>query len=405
MRPPPASTISARDPGRTLMLACRVIAGGALLLAAGAKLLEPSAFAEVVLYLTDGRLDGHLAAPALIAVETALGVGLLLGVALYAWAAVAALAIMTLALVVLLFDSGAPSCGCMGPLTPDIDARAEAGFGIVRNIGLALCAGTAARAPALRSTATGAPPARRVHAFTLVETLAVITVVGVLLTLLLPALAGAHERALRAEAAASARAVVQALLTYADDHHGAAPFLATPRRPELGFTLPGPHQPLRAGPLPYFRQDVWYLAALHGVYLDAHAVSAGVDTGLFAAPAPTDIPPARFLMTYACFAAPAFWRDDVPRGVRPAWFRPVPLHQARHPASKGLLLDTRLGPWGDDKAFEWNQRVTLATLDGAATERAYSERSDTISDPVTRPFGALPWYVLATRHGLNGRDF
>lgn len=68
----------------------------------------------------------------------------------------------------------------------------------------------------------------RIGAFTLIELLVVIAIIGILASLLLPALAGAQARAKRIKCASNLRQVGIAFRIFANDHDGRFPFRVSP---------------------------------------------------------------------------------------------------------------------------------------------------------------------------------
>ena len=62
---------------------------------------------------------------------------------------------------------------------------------------------------------------RSVHAFSLIELLVVILLVGVIAAIVLPALAKSRQKAMAAESLAYSRAIGAAFKQYANDHDGA----------------------------------------------------------------------------------------------------------------------------------------------------------------------------------------
>lgn len=102
-------------------------------------------------------------------------------------------------------------------------------------------------------------PQRNQSAFTLVELLVVIGIIGILASLLLPALAGAKMKSYTARCSSNVRQVVMAVMSYTGDNDGDTPGCAS--RNAYGFqnadwiywrTTPG-YPPLQSSPLaPYF---------------------------------------------------------------------------------------------------------------------------------------------------------
>src|SRR5438067_901284 len=68
-----------------------------------------------------------------------------------------------------------------------------------------------------------APPRRRRRAFTLVELLTVIGIIGILMALLLPALTGARRAAQATQCASNLRQLVAGMINYSTEYRGAFP--------------------------------------------------------------------------------------------------------------------------------------------------------------------------------------
>ena len=105
-------------------------------------------------------------------------------------------------------------------------------------------------------------PETRKRAFTLIELLVVISIIAILVSILLPALAKARELANRAVCMANIRGIIQSMTTYANSNDGVFPL--TPTGGNIGYQNP-PIFPFGTYPLPapYFRTpatavESWY---------------------------------------------------------------------------------------------------------------------------------------------------
>ena len=82
-------------------------------------------------------------------------------------------------------------------------------------------------APDLLNTAWPARNQKTRNAFTLIELLVVISIIAILISILLPALAKARELANRAVCMANIRGIIQSMLTYAQSNSGTFPVVTT----------------------------------------------------------------------------------------------------------------------------------------------------------------------------------
>ncbi len=89
-------------------------------------------------------------------------------------------------------------------------------------------------APLLAALAAPMKPARRKRAaFTLIELLVVISIIAILISILLPALAKARELANRAVCMANIRGVIQSMITYGQSNNNVFPLVETQTQPPL----------------------------------------------------------------------------------------------------------------------------------------------------------------------------
>ncbi len=80
------------------------------------------------------------------------------------------------------------------------------------------------------------------NAFTLIELLVVISIIAILISILLPALAKARELANRAVCMANIRGIVQSMVTYAQSNNGTFPVTASRQEPQVNwFNSPVPY--------------------------------------------------------------------------------------------------------------------------------------------------------------------
>lgn len=241
----------------------------------------------------------------------------------------------------------------------------------------------------------------RIHrAFTLVELLVVIVVVGILIALIGPHFSAARGQARFANALSTDRQVFLALRLYGEDHGERLPYLATAGSP-LG--------PLRfrdeAFPGSYFLGQTWHWASV--IVPDYFDPRRAIETDrarevLQELGFPDGVVRSHIFLTHCAFAAPAYWTPDQPPDDL-SLFRPTRWSEVRFPASKGLLLNTQLGAVSpqEDRTAGTQGVIAVGWADGSAKSIPFTLDSALI---VERPFGAIPWPVLSTRNGLAGRD-
>ncbi len=95
--------------------------------------------------------------------------------------------------------------------------------------------GLALEPSALRLRLAAASRLRRPSAFTLIELLVVISIIAILISILLPALAKARELANRAVCMANVRGIIQAMIMYSQNNNGTFPATVARRQAEGQF--------------------------------------------------------------------------------------------------------------------------------------------------------------------------
>lgn len=237
----------------------------------------------------------------------------------------------------------------------------------------------------------GAPPA--VRAFTLLEVLVSIAVIAVLLALALPALSHARARAREHRKLSDMRQLIVSLSLYAMGSDDRFPTALAPGGPET--------DPLTGQPLPSDLHPHSYLVR------NALAWTEPLTKAGHELPPESDYPdndplnPVRrtnYPLTAAAFAGPGLFIEN----PRPAdgLLRTQATARVRFPASKGLLLCIDPEVWaGIESQPTW---VFAGLGDGSAARK--TPRPGALPAPDSTVLG-LPWPVLWTRDGLEGRDF
>lgn len=182
------------------------------------------------------------------------------------------------------------------------------------------------------------PPSSRCRAFTLVELIVTIGIVGLLLGILLPALRGARVSAELTRVLANQRAAHQTLTQYMHDHQSSFPFYGTPGTHEAVLEWDGRRIDDR-----YWSQPRYWGLYLHTLGYDgwlslgpeAHARSyeeirddecAGCGTGYMS----------MHMLTNVVYAAPAFWTENAPPDK--SHHRAARGTEIAHPSAKAVLL-------------------------------------------------------------------
>lgn len=182
----------------------------------------------------------------------------------------------------------------------------------------------------------------------------------------------------------------------AEDSAGRLPYLGTPREPWKplvvnGITLPDSM---------YFQQSRYYVNLLYpDYYTDRKSLDRPIPYGL---PVPERVIVSRYDITNCAFAASKYWaKGDTPDDL--SLYHGMRLADVAWPAQKGMLLDLATGVIAPSSPRPFPGRITVGLADGSAGQRTFDESSN--ERTVTRPYGSVPWPVMATLDGFQGRDF
>ena len=197
-------------------------------------------------------------------------------------------------------------------------------------------------------------------AFTLVELLVVIGIIGILISIILPALAGARERARETTALANLRSVGIAFQTYADQYK-AFPYAKKGVPVQGDFPLPIPADPNLIA-LPWIHDgmviatnSVWALSYMWPGLLTRTSpwsenfgtwVSVGRDRALPEDGGPMDIEPERLISlrySNSFLASPKLWQPATSAApIDESLLRAIAPSDVAAPARKVLLWDAEL---------------------------------------------------------------
>lgn len=241
------------------------------------------------------------------------------------------------------------------------------------------------------------------RAFTIIELLIVISLIGLLASILLPALSQARYSARYLQAASTMRQMYISVTTYGNDSKDGLPYFATPGNPWGPVVVNGVD--VRNAQGRYFGPQAVLWPSLLRAYISGRPklpdrdamIPVGEKYGL--PPEQSDmILYTRFNLSYTAFSAPEYWTNDVPPRNR-SLFRGTRWGEIQFPSQKGILVDTQ---W---VTIEIQRRYTLTAsfvmADGSTSKAAWSDLN---MDLVERPGTTITMPVHSTRYGLAGRD-
>jgi len=237
--------------------------------------------------------------------------------------------------------------------------------------------------------------------FTLIETLIVIAMIAILISLVLPGLRGVREQTRRTVSLTNLRSHVQVFSVYATDFSDIWPYFTDPRATQ---TVLYDDRYQRVYPIEYFLAHAFWNIALAPGYYDGDSRSAVFYD-------PGHRPPASGTpyYYYSCtfFAAPAYWKPETRTG--PQQWSPTKVHQVTFPSQKGLFLApfARPDPDNPETADIWADPRGVGFCDGSSRlvpSRDFQAVYPTGDGLWPGCFHGSGVEVLHTIGGVSGRD-
>ncbi len=246
-------------------------------------------------------------------------------------------------------------------------------------------------------------PTRNRSAFTLIEVLAVVTIIAVLMAILLPALRSVRQQSSNMTSLSMMRELSGALIAYSNQYDLYYPFFGkttvvigqTRIPPPPGHTI----HPAVLGAT----AEVWASAVIP--HLGAIPTVGGEPIMWRDEDQPPpdglewDVYVCRYYMTCTAFAGPRYWNTH-------GDFNTADIHgmratQVRYPSQKGALLDT----FFDDMLNPQQGTVRIAFADGSVRTETWQTESNIHPFPSPPLFDYRQLPIMATEDGFEGRDY
>lgn len=289
---------------------------------------------------------------------------------------------------------GAPDCGCFGKLDQYFAWKNSSETLLWRNtllMALWACGGLLACRNVAKCPHTSFASRTPSRGFTLIETIVVITLIGLLIALILPSLAQVRTRSRDLVTTATIRSHAAVFATYATDYADYYPSLVHPQASSATYSVAGMPMTISG----YFGQvHVWHFGVAESYYdgqLQGQLFRRAGNT--------TDWLISDYRYSASFMADPAFWNATTRTG--PSQWRGQRATSVRYPSSKALLTDDRA------MVFAAEGWTAFALCDGSARLVAFNA----LNSPHPTGEGEYPgtWNVFGspgihTVDGVHGRD-
>ncbi len=260
----------------------------------------------------------------------------------------------TTAFVVELLVGGNPSCGCLGLILAHKALLSSAWVVLPRNLLLIACAIYAIDWRRTNVIVSFSPPTATPipgrAGMTLIETLLVIALIGLLMALLLPSLSGAKRSALQTKSATNARSHATVFSAYAADYKDLNPYITDPNARRTVIRCVSGNV---AGLVRYFQACTAWKAALGDAYY------GGCSSLSFLDPVPESTYKSYF---YPCvfITHPDYWNARTRLAGNSQW-TPTRMGDVTYPSHKAWVSSDFYPP---PDSGPGETRVVLAFVDG-----------------------------------------
>ncbi len=336
------------------------------------------------------------------ALEFALGALWLLGV----WRRFCLLAMMlvigafTVALAIQIALTGPVSCGCLGAIARHFQLEESSRVAFTRNAVLLLLLVPGLFLVFRPGTPSPVSPAKAAArpGFTLIETILSVALVAILMSLLLPSLAGLRTSGRLAASTANARTHATTMATYLNDWRDAFPYLTDPTATQSVIRCRSAGQAITTE---YFGGARFWWLGLADDYYDGNWLSPSFRSP-FALPGVTG----SYTMGCVFLAHPDYYTPET-RRPPPEQLRPTRGADVLFPTSKAIIVDNSEPGAGISRH---ERSVIAAMVDTRAAN--FKTASDMLpqmpsGDGDYPALGAdFPWWLPMTHtlQGVRGRD-
>ncbi|KAA0215015.1 MAG: type II secretion system protein [Leptolyngbya sp. PLA3] len=232
---------------------------------------------------------------------------------------------------------------------------------------------------------------RQARGLTLVEVLLCVGIMGILLSILLPAAARARDSARQTVSCSNLRQIFSTIEIYANDSGGRYPAIVEGRMYQVSDAV-------------WVSYSYWQIASVWpGVIYNYLAIDEIPDVFISPGSLRHEFP-SSYAYSTSFAGSPLLWREEA--AARPEYRRGQRVSDVTYPSAKVLLWDEELGFLRDEPRcieVDLAERVPTATADGAVRVRIPVDATVPVVNPFQHPLDHQRLHN--TRHGVAGVDY